>query len=121
MKSFFSTVAMLTLTFPVFAQADCASHRTRLAGDVNSAIHTYPASCRGMIHLKCAILLNNRLPALLHQLQADTPEARANMLKIAKGVNERRAELVTIIDTPYLGQLNNIVNGLNLYVRKCTR
>ena len=112
---------MLTLTFSAIANADCASVRNRLYEDVNSAIHTYPASCRGMIHLRCAILLNNRLPALLKQLETDTPQSRSNLKRIAAGVNEKRAELVAIIDTPYMGQLNGIINGINAYVRRCVR
>ena len=121
MKTIIFFVATLTLAFSSFAQADCATARHRLYDDVNSAIHTYPASCTGLVHLKCSFLFNSRLPALLKQLETDTPQARANLRRIAAGVNEKRAELASIIDAPYRGQMNGIINGINSYVRRCVR
>jgi hypothetical protein len=121
MKKINILLIFLGLIFGGFAHADCASVRIGLHDDVNDAIHTYPASCVGVVHLKCSFLFKSRLPALMDQLNTDTPQTRVNLRKIVKAVSERKAELASIIEPSYQGQMNKIINGLNSYVRRCVR
>lgn len=121
MKKIKLLVIFLSLIAGSFAQADCASVRIGLYNEVNSAIHTYPVSCTGVVHLKCSFLFKSRLPALMVQLNTDTPQTRINLRKIVTAVSERKAELQSIIEPAYRGQMNKIINGLNSYVRTCVR
>ncbi len=121
MKKLKILAIFLSLFAGSLAQADCASFRISLHEDVNDAIHTYPASCTGTVHLKCSFLFKSRLPALMNQLNTDTPQTRINLRQIVTAVSERRGELNSIIEPSYQGKMNKIINGLNSYVRECVR
>ena len=110
---------LLTLSFGV-ANADCGDQRVSLYNEVNAAMHTYPASCRGQgFHPSCDVLFRDKLPGLLNVLNSDNQAS--NLRKIANEVNKNRNQIASIVADRYIGEMDAIIGALNSYVRSCAR
>ena len=110
---------VLTTSFAV-AHADCGDQRVSLYNEVNAAMHTYPASCRGQgFHPSCDVLFHDKLPGLLNVLNSSNQGN--NLRQIASEVNKNRNQIASIVSDAYIGEMDAIIRALNNYARTCAR
>lgn len=119
MKSVFKVLALMIITaLPVaFANAACPQQKAFLLNEINSAITTYPNSCRSQtIHFQCDVLFRTKLPQLRSVI---TKNEFANLQRVVQGVNDNLELIRSIVADQYQAPMNSLINDLNVYQRNC--
>lgn len=118
MKSALKFVVIAVIAgLPLFSNAaTCAQVKASLLSQINSAISTFPGSCRPMAIFQCRILFNTKLP----QLRGVVVTNQYDKLRlVVEGVNENIERIRGIVAEEYTGQMNALIREMNHYNRQC--
>lgn len=112
----FVVVAIIGIMPLTSNAANCAHAKGALLRQINSAIATFPGSCRPLAILQCRVLFNTKLP----QLRGVVTTNQFDKLRlVVEGVNENIERIRGIVAEEYTGQMNTLIRDMNNYSRQC--